>query len=83
MKTIAVKSKTFVFHTNSLFASVFEKKILYDMGLDNCSQNIIGDQNLRGVSGGEKRRCTISNEAGDPTNGLDILDLPTNGLDSV
>jgi ABC-type multidrug transport system ATPase subunit len=52
------------------------------LGLRGCSNTIIGNGELRGISGGERRRVTIGCEmvAGTP---VVVMDLPTNGLDSA
>ncbi|CAM8976213.1 unnamed protein product [Rhodiola kirilowii] len=58
------------------------KALIAQLGLQNASQTMIGDEGHRGVSGGERRRVSI---------GIDIihdpivlfLDEPTSGLDST
>jgi ABC-type multidrug transport system ATPase subunit len=52
------------------------------LGLRGCANTIIGNGELRGISGGERRRVTIGCElvAGTPAI---VMDLPTNGLDSA
>jgi len=49
--------------------------------LDSCRHTLIGDERRRGISGGEKRRCSIAAEL---LNDSDIifLDEPTSGLDA-
>eukprot|EP01084_Bolivina_argentea_P315335 546288_1 len=49
--------------------------------LNKCSNNYIGDDKKRGISGGEKRRVSIASEI---LNDADIifLDEPTSGLDA-
>jgi ABC-type multidrug transport system ATPase subunit len=51
------------------------------LGLTHVSNSIVGDANIRGISGGERRRVSIgiSTVAG---HRLVIADSPTNGLDS-
>jgi ABC-type multidrug transport system ATPase subunit len=52
------------------------------LGLRGCANTIIGNGELRGISGGERRRVTVGCEmvAGTP---VVVMDLPTNGLDSA
>jgi len=52
------------------------------LGLSHCADTIVGDQTVRGISGGEKRRVSIGVEAiaGSP---IQIMDSVTNGLDSA
>lgn len=60
--------------------SALVESTLDEMGLQECPNTPIGNWNLRGISGGEKRRVSI---------GLEILmrpsllflDEPTSGLD--
>ncbi|XP_043097817.1 broad substrate specificity ATP-binding cassette transporter ABCG2b [Puntigrus tetrazona] len=61
-----------------------EKKvesIIQELGLEDCADTKIGTEFLRGVSGGERKRCSIGMElVTSPT--LLFLDEPTTGLDS-
>lgn len=52
------------------------------LGLAHVADNIIGNQEIRGISGGEKRRVSIGVAL---VVGHDVIlaDLPTNGLDST
>ncbi|KAL2341743.1 hypothetical protein Fmac_009683 [Flemingia macrophylla] len=53
-----------------------------ELGLGKCQHTIIGNGFIRGVSGGERKRMSISHEMlVDPS--LLVLDEPTSGLDST
>lgn len=56
--------------------------IIFNLGLDRCRNTIIGGYMRRGVSGGERKRCSIGHELlVNPS--LLMLDEPTSGLDST
>lgn len=58
------------------------QSLLALLGLEKAAQTFIGDENRRGVSGGERKRVSIGVEMlGDPK--LLFLDEPTSGLDST
>ncbi|KAL8801012.1 MAG: hypothetical protein Q9182_004756 [Xanthomendoza sp. 2 TL-2023] len=55
--------------------------ILIKMGLRDCADNLVGDDLVKGISGGEKRRVTIAIQIlTDPQ--ILLLDEPTSGLDA-
>lgn len=57
------------------------EEILLKMGLKECADNLIGNELIKGISGGEKRRVTISIQIlTDPK--VLLLDEPTSGLDA-
>jgi ABC-type multidrug transport system ATPase subunit len=61
---------------NALVMSVIE-----ELGLRKAKDTIIGDEKVRGVSGGERRRANIGQQLiSDPV--VLFLDEPTSGLDS-
>lgn len=55
--------------------------IIQDLGLTDCAHTKIGTEFLRGVSGGERKRCSIGMELITAPSLL-FLDEPTTGLDS-
>lgn len=55
--------------------------IIQDLGLEDCANTKIGTEFLRGVSGGERKRCSIGMEL-ITSPSLLFLDEPTTGLDS-
>ena len=58
------------------------KMVMEELGLQRCHDTIIGNQFLRGISGGERKRVCIGQEI--LTNpSLIFLDEPTSGLDST
>jgi len=55
--------------------------VMADLGLTRIADNIVGDVNRRGVSGGEKKRVSIGLELmANPS--ILFLDEPTSGLDA-
>jgi ABC-type multidrug transport system ATPase subunit len=55
--------------------------LLKDLGLESCSDTMIGGAMIKGISGGEKKRTSVGVELiTDPA--LLFLDEPTSGLDS-
>ncbi|GAA0174126.1 hypothetical protein Leryth_002965 [Lithospermum erythrorhizon] len=58
------------------------KSLIQELGLSHVANARVGDERLRGISGGERRRVSIGVEViHDP--GVLILDEPTSGLDST
>ncbi|XP_034543196.1 broad substrate specificity ATP-binding cassette transporter ABCG2b [Notolabrus celidotus] len=55
--------------------------IIQELGLTDCADTKIGTEFLRGVSGGERKRCSIGMEL-ITSPSLLFLDEPTTGLDS-
>ncbi|KAL7102014.1 hypothetical protein ACP275_08G092800 [Erythranthe tilingii] len=57
------------------------KSLMHELGLSHVAGARVGDDRVRGISGGERRRVSIGVEAiHDPK--ILILDEPTSGLDS-
>jgi len=57
------------------------EKMLTDLGLQKCADTYVGDDMIRGVSGGEKKRTCVGIELIMKPK-LIFLDEPTSGLDS-
>jgi ABC-type multidrug transport system ATPase subunit len=51
------ESAEFLNKTDEHFAAV--NNVLTSLGLTGCKDTLVGDQMIRGVSGGQKRRVTI------------------------
>ncbi len=73
-QTLELSSK----FTNTADSKVDE--IITLLNLEKCQDTLVGDQALRGISGGEKKRVAIGCELMDKK--IVIMDEPTNGLDS-
>lgn len=57
------------------------ESVLLKMGLRDCAANLVGNDVVKGISGGEKRRITIAIQIlTDPR--ILFLDEPTSGLDA-
>ena len=54
---------------------------LFAVFVGKCADTRIGDEFIRGVSGGERKRCNIGMEL-IPSPGILFLDEPTTGLDA-
>ncbi|PRQ25688.1 putative pleiotropic drug resistance protein PDR/CDR [Rosa chinensis] len=72
MKGIASESKRAAFVTNY---------ILKVLGLEGCANTLVGDQLIRGISGGQKKRVTTGEMLVGPAKAL-FMDEISTGLDS-
>ncbi len=57
------------------------ESVLLKLGLRECADNLIGNELIKGISGGEKRRVTIAVQILTEPRIL-LLDEPTSGLDA-
>ncbi|KAL8547629.1 hypothetical protein ACS0TY_007090 [Phlomoides rotata] len=62
-------------------ASVMTDYIIKILGLETCADTMIGNEMLRGISGGEKKRVTIGEMLVGPSRAF-FMDEISNGLDS-
>jgi len=58
-------------------------RLLEILGLDHVADTVVGDENLRGVSGGQKRRVTVGEMMTDPNCAFFCLENITDGLAST
>lgn len=61
--------------------SLVVEYILKILGLDTCENTVVGDEMLRGISGGQKKRLTTGELLVGPSRVL-LMDEISNGLDS-
>ena len=52
------------------------------LGLNDCANTVVGDGQLRGISGGQKRRVTLA-EMLLPPRTIKYMDAISNGLDAA
>ncbi|GER36587.1 pleiotropic drug resistance protein [Striga asiatica] len=62
-------------------ANVVTDYVLKVLGLDICADTLVGDENIRGISGGQKKRVTTGEMIVGPANAL-FMDEISTGLDS-
>ncbi len=58
------------------------KSVINVLGLNKCRDTIVGNNTMRGISGGEKRRVTLGEMLMSPTK-CKLCDSITTGLDSA
>ncbi|OQR89889.1 ATP-binding Cassette (ABC) Superfamily [Thraustotheca clavata] len=71
----AIESLTF-------FIENYAKFVMKNLGLSHCAKTIVGDQMLRGVSGGERKRVTTG-EMNFGMKLVNLMDEISTGLDSA
>ncbi|KAG7371928.1 ABC transporter [Nitzschia inconspicua] len=57
------------------------RRMLTELGLENCADTYVGGALLKGISGGERKRCSVGVELV-VRPAMVFLDEPTSGLDS-
>ncbi|GFP96776.1 pleiotropic drug resistance protein 1 [Phtheirospermum japonicum] len=62
-------------------ASVITEYVLKVLGLEVCADTMVGDELIRGISGGQRKRVTTGEMLVGPTNAL-FMDEISTGLDS-
>ncbi|CCK72460.1 uncharacterized protein KNAG_0K00950 [Huiozyma naganishii CBS 8797] len=68
-------------HLNAKEREAKRNNLIIALGLKHCEDTIIGNEFVKGISGGEKRRVTMGIQLlNDPP--ILLLDEPTSGLDS-
>lgn len=70
-----------LFHVLGLFVFAQVNMIMRSLGLTNAKDTIVGNNSLRGVSGGERRRVTLGEMICGPQT-VFLLDSVSTGLDS-
>ncbi len=58
-------------------------KLMVGLGLDHVADTVVGDENLRGISGGQKRRVTVGEMLLDKTCKFICMENITDGLSSI
>jgi len=81
-ETLLLASNFFLpYDTSDIKKIELVNKIIGELGLSKVRDTIIGDEKIRGVSGGERKRANIATQMiSEPT--ILFLDEPTSGLDS-
>ncbi|KAF6001001.1 mitochondrial chaperone [Cyanidiococcus yangmingshanensis] len=57
--------------------------LIKNLGLEHCANTVVGNELLRGISGGEKKRVTIGEMAVRQSSQIWLLDQWTRGLDAA
>jgi len=69
-------------HASSADVATTVNRVLAELNLGKCASTYVGDERLKGISGGEKKRLQVAAEmVADPS--CLLLDEPTSGLDSA
>lgn len=55
------------------------EQVIRSLGLTDCANTLVGDENLKGISGGEQRRVCIALGILEPSISVLLLDEPTTG----
>jgi ABC-type multidrug transport system ATPase subunit len=73
--------RSLIFLVTSFLINMQIHNILQILGLKDCADTVVGDEMLRGVSGGQKRRVTVG-EMLIPPKSIKFMDAVSNGLDA-
>ncbi|KAJ3334956.1 hypothetical protein HDU93_006991 [Gonapodya sp. JEL0774] len=81
-ETLQYAAKLRLWNHDAAYQESRINEILQLLRLLDCANTVVGDENIKGVSGGERRRLSIAlTLLADPS--VLILDEPTTGLDSL
>ncbi|CAH01249.1 uncharacterized protein KLLA0_C04477g [Kluyveromyces lactis] len=80
-ETLKYAARLRLSHHNESRIETRVRTLISDLGLKNCANTLVGNDLIKGISGGEKRRVSIGIQLlTDPS--VLLLDEPTSGLDS-
>lgn len=82
-ETLATAAQLRIADLSSTSLQTRVDSVLHDLGLQHRADELVGGGEVRGLSGGERRRVAIGQEIVSSQNPVLCLDEPTTGLDST